>query len=71
MISYTTWRDAIQLGPRTARGPNARTSADFMPTPRITELPGEVRSLIEKASGRIADVGAVHGGLFRIIEGID
>ncbi|MET8102427.1 aminoglycoside phosphotransferase [Streptomyces sp. NPDC005236] len=34
-----------------------------MSTPRITELPDEVRSLIEKASGRIADVGAVHGGL--------
>ncbi|MEU9139482.1 aminoglycoside phosphotransferase [Streptomyces sp. NPDC048404] len=34
-----------------------------MPTPRITELPDEVRSLIEKASGRIADVGTVHGGL--------
>ncbi|MER5387272.1 aminoglycoside phosphotransferase [Streptomyces sp. NPDC002688] len=34
-----------------------------MPTPRIPELPDEVRSLIEKASGRIVDVGAVHGGL--------
>ncbi|MFF0142629.1 aminoglycoside phosphotransferase [Streptomyces sp. NPDC005227] len=34
-----------------------------MPTPRITELPDEARSLIEKASGRITDVGTVHGGL--------
>lgn len=34
-----------------------------MPTPRITELPDEVRSLIEKASGRITDIGTVHAGL--------
>ncbi|MEY2248683.1 aminoglycoside phosphotransferase [Streptomyces sp. BF23-18] len=34
-----------------------------MPTPRITELPEAVRSLIEKASGRIIDVETVHGGL--------
>ncbi|MET7391803.1 aminoglycoside phosphotransferase [Streptomyces sp. NPDC005529] len=34
-----------------------------MPTPRITEVPDEVRSLIEKAIGRIATVGTVDGGL--------
>ncbi|MFI0961360.1 aminoglycoside phosphotransferase [Streptomyces sp. NPDC021080] len=34
-----------------------------MPTPRITELPDEVRSLIEKAGGRITDIGTVHAGL--------
>ncbi|MEY2245967.1 aminoglycoside phosphotransferase [Streptomyces sp. BF23-18] len=34
-----------------------------MPTPRITELPAEVRSLIEKASGPITGTGTVHAGL--------
>ncbi|MET8102730.1 aminoglycoside phosphotransferase [Streptomyces sp. NPDC005236] len=34
-----------------------------MPTPRITELPDEVRALIEKNSGPITDMGTVAGGL--------
>ncbi|MEU4090128.1 aminoglycoside phosphotransferase [Streptomyces aureus] len=33
-----------------------------MPTPRITDLPDEVRSLIEKAGGPIVDMGTVHTG---------
>ncbi|MEU0786884.1 aminoglycoside phosphotransferase [Streptomyces sp. NPDC006173] len=34
-----------------------------MPTPRITELPDAVRSLVEKASGPITDIGIVEAGL--------
>ncbi|WP_329303969.1 aminoglycoside phosphotransferase [Streptomyces sp. NBC_00659] len=34
-----------------------------MPTPRMTELPDAALSLIEKASGRITDVGTVRTGL--------